>query len=177
MAAELVYDPAKGLGTLDRILVKGAAARKSGVEIAAMTNGLVTAEQAMDRVLDIIASRDWLSQAQAKMLLVDDMMAVKDHLMKQVIDYRDSKANAGLVSILTLLEKTLASEKIDLERAMKEISAAHGQLMLTAISIALERSFLELEKRYPDMQKSVLLEVFQDAMPPVVKEIEARVSK
>lgn len=177
MAQEaLVYDPHAGLSSIDRILLRGAASHKSPRELSEMTNGTISPEDAAQRVLEVLDSRDWLSVAQAKMLLVDQMHELKDALMEKAIRYQSVAAAIPLVSVLQLIEKTIAAEKLDLNKAMAEISQAHARLMLQGISIALERSFLELEKRYPDIEKTELLEVFQMAMPDVVREIESHVS-
>lgn len=172
---ELVYDPNAGLGPLDRIMIQGAAAHKSPNEISAMTRGRVPAEVVVNRVMEILDTRDWLSQVHMKMLLVDDMMRVKDQLMNSVLEFKDKDNYRPLISILTLLEKTLAAEKVDLKKAMEQISKAHAQVMLAGISLALERTHLELEKRYPNIARSELLEIFNASLPAVVKEIESHV--
>lgn len=177
MTDVLAYDPKRGLGPLDRVLVRGASAGKSPNELSEITNGTVTPAQAAARVLDILAQRKWLSGAQKRDLLLDDMMAVKDSLMSKAIDYHSLEHIKPLISVLTQIDKTLAAEKFDMQKAMAQIDAAHGQIMLAAISLALERSMLELEKRYPNIDKGELLEVFHAAMPDVVKQIEGRVGE
>ena len=171
----LTYDPNKGLGNMDRILLRGAKAHKSLKEISALTNGVIKPAEAGVRILEILDSRDWLSEAQKKMLLLDDMFELKDQLREQAIEFKNKDAVKPLISLLAQIDKTMAAEKFDLAKAMSEISRAHAALMLSAISLALERSFLELEKRYPDVKKSELTEIFQLAMPAVVREVESRV--
>jgi hypothetical protein len=173
MAQEVLkYDPHVGLGETDRILLRGAASNKSPRELAVLSGGQVTPEEAITRVLDILDSRDWLSVAQAKMLLVDQMHELKDALMERAIEFKSVAAAIPLVAILTLIEKTISAEKLDLSKAMNEISRAHGYLMLQAINVTLERTFLALEKRYPQIEKAELMEVFEQIMPHVVAEIE-----
>lgn len=175
MSSLLQYDPKKGLSEIDRILLQGAAARKSMQELSELTNGMVKPAEAGQRVKDILSARDWLSQAEMRLLLIDDIMRLKDNLMSKAVTFNDLDAAKPLISVLTLLDKTLAADKFDMTKAMTEINRAHAQLMLSAISLALERSFLELEIRYPGLRKAELLEVFQMAMPDVVREIESRV--
>ena len=103
------------------------------------------------------------------------MFELKDQLREQAIEFKNKDAVKPLISLLAQIDKTMAAEKFDLAKAMSEISRAHAALMLSAISLALERSFLELEKRYPDVKKSELTEIFQLAMPAVVREVESRV--
>lgn len=160
---------------MDRILIKGAAAHKSWNEISKLTNGVIKPAEAAVRIEEILDGRDPLSDAQYKSLLIDDMMQVKDFLMAKALDFNNMDAVKPLISILTQLDKTLAAEKFDMGKAMNEISRAHAGLMLQGISITLERSFLELEKRYPNVKKSELTEIFQVAMPDAIREIESRV--
>jgi hypothetical protein len=171
----LRYEPDKGLGNIDRILLRGAAAHKSWNEISKLTNGVLKPAECAVRVTDILDERDPLSEAQKKLLLIDDMMQVKDHLMAKALDFNNMDAVKPLISILTQLDKTMAAEKFDMGKAMSEISRAHAGLMLQGISITLERSFLELEKRYPEVKKSELTEIFQVAMPDAIREIESRI--
>jgi hypothetical protein len=159
----LVYDPSKGLSPFDRIMLKGAAAGKSPSEISELTNSVISPAACAARILEILEARDWLSQA------------LKDHLKERALEFRDKDSIKPLISMFTLIDKRLADNKFDLQAAMEQISRAHAQLMLSAIGLALERSFLELEKLYPDVQKSVLLAVFHEAMPDVVREIESHV--
>jgi hypothetical protein len=171
----LVYDPSKGLSPFDRIMLKGAAAGKSPSEISELTNSVISPAACAARILEILEARDWLSQAQQRMLLTDELMELKDHLKERALEFRDKDSIKPLISMFTLIDKRLADNKFDLQAAMEQISRAHAQLMLSAIGLALERSFLELEKLYPDVQKSVLLAVFHEAMPDVVREIESHV--
>ena len=175
MTEILKYDPKRAVSPVDKILLRGAASGKSPKELSALTNGVVKPAQAAARVLEILDSRDWLTEAHQRLLLTDSLMDLHDTLYERAIEFRDLDAAKPLLSVLTLIDKRLSTDKFDLQKAMTEISRAHAGLMLAGISTALERSFLELEKRYPDVKKSELTEIFQLAMPDVVREIESRV--
>ncbi len=175
MAEIQKYDPNAGLGPIDRILLAGAASKRSGNELSAMTNGVLSPAACQQRVIEILDSRSWLTVAQEKMLLVDQMHQLKDSLMERAVQFKSVEAAKPLIAILTLLDKTLATEKIDLAKAMAEINRAHSQIMLAGISVTLDRAFMELEKRYPQFEEAELLEVFNLSMPAAVHEIEARV--
>ena len=175
MNGAMKYEPERALGPIDKVLLRGASAGKSPNEISELTSGIVKPAQAAARIVEILDSRDWLSEAHKKSLLLDDLFALKDKLFTQTVDFGNLDAAKPLISVLGQIDKTLAANKFDLEKEMTEIKSAHARLMLSAISLALERSFLELEKRYPEIAKAELLEVFHAAMPDVVKEIEGRV--
>jgi hypothetical protein len=170
------YDASIAVGPLDQILLRGAGAGKSPNELSKLVGGTIKPEAAAKRVFDLLASRDWLNQVQRKQLLIDDLMAVKDKLMDQVLKFNMVKDSASpLIKVLGEIGKQLDKDKIDLNAALTQIRQAHADMMLAAIRVALERSFLELEKRHPDVPRSELTEIFQVALPDAVKEIEARV--
>lgn len=170
------YDPSKGLGPLDRILLRGASANKSWNEISELTNGVISPALAATRVHDILDSRDDLTQAQKKLLLVDDIMAVKDVLYQKAVEFKNLEAAKPLISVLTLLDKQLSADKIDLSKQIDAITRGHARIMLEAIKIALERTFMELERRHPEIDwRDELNEIFINVMPTAVHEIEARV--
>jgi hypothetical protein len=170
------YDPTVGLGPVDRILLRGAASHKSPEELSRLTGTTVKPAAAAQRVIDILKSQDWLSQVQQKQLLIHDLMAIKDKLMHEVIDLNMTKDNAGtLVRVLKEIGDRLDKDKLDLNAALTQIRKAHAEMMLAAIRVAFERSALELEKRYPQVSKTELNEVFRMALPEAAREIEAHV--
>lgn len=169
------YDPSKGYGPYDKILLKGASAGRSWREISALTNGVIPALAAEARVNEILDARDPLTEAKKRLLLTDDLMQLKDVLMEKAVDFKSLDHAKPLISLLTLLDKRLADTKFDLLKAMTEINRAQAHLMLSAISMALERTFIELEARHTNIQKSELTEIYHLAMPDVVQQIESRV--
>lgn len=171
------YNPVGGLSAVDQILLRGARSHKSPNELSELTNGIVTPAQASVRVIDILASRDWLSQSQQRMLIIDDLMALKDSLTESAIEYNSLEHVKPLIQVLNTLAKVLTEDKLDIKKAMAEISRAQSQIMLEGISLALERSFMELEKRYPEISKEELLNVFHVAMPEAVLAIEGKIAK
>jgi len=169
------YKAGKAIGAVDKILLRGASSGKSPEELSALTGGVIKPAKAAQRVRDILSSRDWLSILEKKQLLVDDMMALKDVLYEKAVTYEEGGAAGDLIKVLTTMQRMLSEEKVDLTEAMTQIRKAHAQMMIAAIRIALERSMLELEKRYPDVPGSELVEIFQLALPEAVAEVESRV--
>lgn len=169
------YDPKKGTSAVDKILLRGAAAGKSPEEISALTNGLISPAKAAQRVKDILASRDWLDHIQRKQLLIDDLSELKDMLYEKAIVFKNLDAADHLIKVLNTMQMVIAEDKVDLSVALTQIRQAHAQMMLSAINLALERSLLELEKRYPAIPKGELVEIMHVSFPDVVREIESRV--
>jgi hypothetical protein len=169
------YNPVGGLSNIDQILLRGARSHKSADELSAMTNGQVKPAEALSRVIDILDSRNVYTTVQKKALLIDDLMALKDSLFEKAVTFSSLDHAKPLIQVLTALDKALVEDKLDVSKAMAEISRAHAQMMLEAISLALERSFTELEKRHPSISQSELSEVFYTVMPEAVRSIESRV--
>lgn len=170
------YDQSAGLGPVDKILLRGASSHKSPEELSKLTGGTIRPAAAAQRVIDILKSRDWLTQVQQKQLLIEDLMMVKDKLMREVIDLNMTKDNSGtLVRVLKEIGDRLDKDKLDLNAALTQIRKAHAEMMLAAIRVAFERSALELEKRYPEVPKGEIHEVFRMALPEAASEIEAHV--
>jgi hypothetical protein len=170
------YEPSAALGPVDKILLRGASSGRSPEELSKLTGGTVKPAAAAQRVIDILKSRDWLTQVQRKQLLIEDLMTLKDKLMREVIDLNMTKDNSGtLVRVLKEIGDQLDKDKLDINAALTQIRKAHAEMMLAAIRVALERSALELEKRYPDVSKSELNEVFRMALPEAAREVEAYV--
>lgn len=170
------YEPSSANGAIDKVLLRGASSGKSPQELSALTGGTIKPARAAQRVRDILASRDWLTQVERKQLLTEDLMALKDELMRQALDLRQTKDASGpLIKVLALVGKQLDADKLDLESALTQIRKAHAEMMLSAIRLTLERSFHELEKRHTDVSRGELTEIFQLALPDAVQELEARV--
>lgn len=169
------YDASKGLGALDKILLRGASSHKSPNELSALTNGVIKPAQAAARVLEILDSRDWLTQAQKRALLIDDLMALKDSLYEKAVKFGSLDAAKPLVTVLTQIDKTLAADKLDVAAALTQINRAQGHMMLEGIEAAFGLAMDELAKRYPQVDRSELSEVLVAALPEAVKAVEARV--
>lgn len=170
------YDPSTATGVVDKILLRGASAGKSPEELSKLTGNTIKPAAAAQRVRDILASRDWLTQVERKQLLIEDLMAVKDKLMQQVLDFNMVKDSASpLIKVLGEIGKQLDKDKLDIEAALTQIRRAHAEMMLTAIRATLEHTSLELEKRHSAVSRAELSQVFQLALPEAVREIEARV--
>lgn len=170
------YDPSIGLGPVDKILLRGAASHKSPEELSRLTGNTVKPAAAAQRVVDILKSQDWLSQVQQKQLLIFDLMAIKDKLMHEVVDLNMTANNAGtLVRVLKEIGDRLDKDKLDLNAALTQIRKAHAEMMLAAIRVAFERSALELEKRYPEVSRGEINEIFRAALPDAAREVEAHV--
>lgn len=172
---DIAYDPHRGTNAVDRILLRGAAAGKSPPEISAMTNGVLSPAKAAQRVKDILAGRDWLTEMEQRQLLWDDLAAVKDMLYEKAVEFKNVRASEVLIKLLGTLNDTLAANKLDINKAMTQINEAHARLMLSAINLALERSLLELERRHPEVPQGELVQIMHTSFPDAVREIEARV--
>jgi hypothetical protein len=175
MSEALKYDSSRGLGNIDRILLRGAAAHKSPTEIAKLTNGVLKPAEVAVRVQEILDDRDWLTEAQTKALLVDDLMSLKDVLVEKAVTFKNLNAAKPLISVLTQLDRTLTAEKFDLNKAMNEISRAHAFLLLRANELSMEKLCLDIEAAHPEISRAELTALRNNSLPLSIREIESRV--
>jgi hypothetical protein len=176
---DLVYDAnAKAYGQVDRILLRGAASGKSPEELSALTNGVVTPARAAQRVRDILASRDWLTQLEREQLILDDLMELKDVLYEKAVVFKSLDAAKPLISLLATIQKAVSEKKIDVNEIIKTITRAQASIMLDGINVAMERMILELERRHPDVfKRGEVYEVLEVAIPEAVEAVEGRVKE
>lgn len=177
MTDDKAFDSRKATGPVDRILLRGAASGKSWVEVSALTGGQVSPEQAAVRVRDLVEARNnGLTELEKRKLLLDEMSELKEVLQARVFSQHSEKDVNPLIKLFKQILDELKESRMDLDRAQREIDAAHARLWLQAINNALTRMFLMLEARHPDVTKGELEEIFQETMPDVVREIEGHVA-
>jgi hypothetical protein len=138
MPGDLVYDRKKGSGQIDRLLLQGAASGRSAKELSALTNGVVKPEEARLRVSALLEERDWLSQAQRKKLLLEDLHVLKDELFDRINRYASTDAVSPLVGVLkeigNRLDKGDAATEIDLNRLYENQGVLMGRVVDQALS-------------------------------------------
>lgn len=176
MAEVTSYDPKRGLGAMDRILLRGAASNKSAIELSALTGGVIKPAAALARVQEILESRTVYTEMQKELLWLDEVNELKDELKRQVLDHKALDHAPTLLNAFKLIQSSILNRKLDIGKAMREIQRAHAQIMLSAISLITERALHILEKNHPEIEwGNEMQEIFGLVIPGAVKEIEAHV--
>jgi hypothetical protein len=108
-------------------------------------------------------------------LILDDLMVLKDKLMGLVQSGVVEKTAAPLNATLKTIASFVTNRKTDLNALMTQVKRAQAQMMLSAISVALERTNMRLEALHPDIPRGELASIFAEVFPEVVLELETRV--
>ena len=166
-SADLVSSP-----ELNRRLIR--LARRSPNEIEALTG--IPAGEVLERLSTLFDSRTWRDDVQEERLILmeygDLLEDVKDRLDTAKSEEGFASiarvAMTGLKDLMDRLEKRRAANNEDMEK----VNRAQAALMVEAISLAMERAALELQKRYPEVEIAEISEVFSEALPAVIERIE-----
>jgi hypothetical protein len=159
---------------VDRILLQNAA-HSSPEELSELVNGVFTPAECAQRVHELLKKRDWLEQLEKQQLLINDLADIKDMLREKALKGWDTRAAEVFLKAVAQANEIIQANQFDLQAALTQINRAHAQMMLSAIHLALERSFQELERRHAEIPRTELLEVMHASIPAAFAEIEARV--
>lgn len=159
---------------MDEELIRGAALGESGEELSARVDGLINPAKALARVKEILASRDVYSQIERKQLWQFQVSYVIDKLMERVVNNKLDKTR-DLLTALDMTRQAIQDDKLDVKAAMEQINAAHAQLMIGALSLAMDKTAFELEQRH-GIKPGELKEVLAENMVPAMESIESKVS-
>ena len=115
-------------------------ARKSPVEIAELT-GLEPGYVA-ERITFLLSSKDWLSDLQNELLLIEEAHALKDKANEFMNGIEDPRDFAGVANVV-LRSLKLVSERLDARRKLVDeditrITAAHAKVFAQAFDTALQ---------------------------------------
>ena len=127
----------EGRSAMDSRLL--AMARKSPQEIADATG--LDARFVAERVSELLASRDWLSERQAERLLLEEIVDLKDQVFAGLAaaDPKDFAATASVaLRTLKLVGDRLDSRRKLVDADINEITQAQARLFGRAFDLALQ---------------------------------------
>ena len=161
---------AKSLAVIDDILLRAAAGGKSGDEIEQITG--IPAAQALQKVKEILASRDVWSEMEQRQLLLAELHELKDSLRTQAIDGQDPEAARVLLRTLETIGKRLDSQQIVLDENLLKLTAFQQKILLRAMDAALDFAKKELAERYPEVSPAELDELVATGLQRAKYELE-----
>jgi len=168
MTEVLNFTAGGGLGPVDSQLLVSASLNRSAEEMAADVKGVVTPAQAVQRVRDILKSRDVFSYVEKQKLLIEDSYFLLGKLKSQMQGFvSDTQAGAFARSVKQTAE-LLASASLGNEASMMRVAERHAAAMGAAIAIGFEMTLLELQKRHSEIEEAEVFEVLQEALPLAV---------
>jgi hypothetical protein len=144
----------KAVSVIDDILLKAAAGGKSGDEIEAITG--IPAAQALNKVKELLASRDVWNEMEQRQLLLAELHELKESLRVQAIDGGDPDAARTLLRTLEVIGKRLDTQQLVLDENLLKLTVFQQRILLRAMDAALNFAKKELRERYPEVSLSEL---------------------
>lgn len=139
----------KAVSVIDEILLRAAAGGKSGDEIEKATG--IPAAQALEKVKDLLASRDVWTEMEQRQLLLAELHELKDSLRAQAIEGQDPEAARVLLRTLETIGKRLDSQQTVLDENLIKLTQFQQKILLRAMDAALDFAKRELADRYPQV--------------------------
>lgn len=166
------------LSGMDARLLKLAASGRSMEEMSEEVP--LSPARAGQRVREILHSRDWLSHAEQELLVMQEMIELKDRLKAMVEKWDDADYLHGLdprmiamfQKMLTDLLKAVEQRRKSAQDARITIRSAHAKLIVSAM----ERSFRDLmhtlQAEYK-IDEMVARDALEQALPRAIEAIQA----
>lgn len=168
------------LSGMDARLLELAAARRSPEEMGEDLG--IAPARAAQRVREILASRDWLSNLEQEILLMQEMIQLKNQVQDLVKRYADAdymqamdpRWATTLQKILTDLMTVVDNRSKRVAEARVTIRAAHAELIVAAIDKAFTLTMYNLREHGVVIEESVGRDALEDSLPKAFAMIEAR---
>jgi hypothetical protein len=139
----------KEISVIDEILLRAAAGGKSGDEIEKITG--IPAAQALEKIKQLLSSRDVWTEMEQRQLLLQEMHELKDSLRAAAIEGQDPEAARVLLRTLEVIGKRLDTQQTVLDANMIKLSIFQQKILLRAMDAALDFAKGELAERYPQI--------------------------
>jgi hypothetical protein len=152
----------KAVSVVDEILLRAAAGGKSGDEIERATG--IPAAQALEKVKDLLASRDVWTEMEQRQLLLAELHELKDSLRAQAIEGQDPEAARVLLRTLETIGKRLDSQQTVLDENLIKLTQFQQRILLRAMDAALDFAKGELAERYPQVSIAELDELVANGL-------------
>lgn len=152
----------KAISVIDEILLRAAAGGKSGEEIEEITG--IPAAQALEKVKQLLSSRDVWSEMEQRQLLLQEMHELKDSLRASAIEGQDPEAARVLLRTLEVIGKRLDTQQTVLDANMIKLSIFQQKILLRAMDAALDFAKGELAERYPQIEVGELDELVANGL-------------
>ncbi|MBG6106558.1 hypothetical protein [Frigoribacterium sp. CG_9.8] len=176
MSKELEYSRGLANGPIDRKLLRAASDGLSGKEMSAAVGGTIPPEQTIQRVRDLLESRNWATFFEQEQLILESINDILASLREWVAAGSVQHIKAALQA-LKMKQDALAKHRMSPEEAANIVLDGQARIMLAAIQATMFSAADELARRYPAVPSAELHEVFLMALPAAVDTIERRIEQ
>jgi len=160
------------LSKLDQQLLKSAVSEKrSAVELSRAVKGVITPEQALLRLKELLDASNPLSEAEERRLLILDARRVMG-ILNEFVEAGDMQAIGEYRRFLKDVGERLDKAQVNVDAISTKLTNAYAQIMSSAISAAFERMPEALLQRGVSVDMIEIEGVFQEVLPAVVSRLE-----
>lgn len=166
-----------GLSGLDRKLLKLAAKRKTGEEMGEALN--IPPARAMQRVREILRTRNWLTVLEQKALLNEEMHELKNILFERVRKeggtyenkhgqeywtFGDPRWSANLIKVLKELNGYLTASELQHEEEERFVDKEQARAMGEVLESAFKSFTKRLREDHPEIAEIYLRDLMEDSL-------------
>lgn len=169
------YERGLANGPVDRKLLHAATDGLSPKEMSQAVGGIVTPEQAAQRVRDLLESRNWLTFFEQEQLLMESLNEIISG-MRQWTDSGSVQHIKATLQAIKMKQDQLQRNRIDPETAANIIREGQARIMLSAIQVMMVAAADELARRY-NVPTSEVHDIFIVELPKAVDAVERRIEQ
>lgn len=181
------------LSGLDKQLLRLASAKNGRISAEELSDGLnnaISPARAISRLREILGSHDMLDMGMRKMLLLEDMVELKEHLFdivrkeggivetkedgEEVYSFGDPRWSANLIRLFKELNRLIEADQKAVDESKVHLRNAHANLFYQALELAFSRLIFNIKKQYPKVDESLLRQYVEEALPAAFGLIEQR---
>lgn len=167
----------KGRSALDELLIRHA--RKSPEEIEEKTG--IPAREAMERLGQLLAARDWMTERQEEKLLIQEMGDLidntRDRMEHASEQYYSDIANVALRGFEAIGKRMDARAAIT-EMEMAEITRIQAEVYIDTLDKLVQKTIEYIAEVYPDMPaelEAAIVAGFQRNLQEAYNEVKERI--
>lgn len=165
---------ANGLTKIDAKLLDLADRGASGEEMYEETN--IPATQAILRVRELLAQRDWLSDLERQKMNIMALQQVKNSLLQRVKKSNADKDDIDVfVKATKVMDELLDKANTITEEQLTTITTRQAQALMTLMTTAWDAAVRELEERYPQVETKEITDVFHNGLRQGARELQVDV--
>ena len=157
---------------IDQQLLKAAVSEKrSARELSTAVNGVITPEQALLRLKELLDASNPLEEAEERRLLILDARRVMG-ILNEFVEAGDMQAIGEYRHFLKDVGERLDAAQVNVDLISTKLTNAYAQAMAGAIGAAFEKMPEALAQRGVNIDMIEIEGVFQEVLPAAVDRIE-----
>lgn len=176
MGKKRIARPVIGYSPFDRAIIEGFSANKSAEEISrsAPINGTLTPAQCLNRVAQLVESKDVLDVYQKKMLILDNTYQLSARLKKQMDDMDFIDKDNGAMFLKTQKELLDMVERVkgEADDQLMAFNQRRADEFTAALAYIFDALLDRLAEKYPEIEVAEAQELVLEVIPASLPEVQ-----